>query len=115
MKIENLSGNRAQIAIEIFEENKEPLTYKNVSFMIYNEILNIMTCSEFLLENTTKEMAIKSIEYSKEILDEIKMYSLIIQEKLKDGKFGYFFLLDYGKGSIELASEISGLFTWKGK
>ena len=112
MKIDTLTGNRFQIALELFLEGKTPFNYKGIVFHKDSEWLHINSYSDYLLENTTREMGIEKIEYSKEVLNEVVESVPEFKNAVSNLKREYTFCYDYHTGALAIAIEKNGEIEW---
>ena len=112
MNIDQLSGKRFEIALELFVEGKSSITYKGIVFYKERDKLSINSYSDFLLENTTKDMALEKIEYSKNILDEIINSVPQFKAHVENSEKEYTFCYDYQTGAVALAFESNSKIKW---
>ncbi len=111
MKIETLSGNRFDVAIELFLEGKS-FNYKGVIFQKDNENLFINSYSEFSLDNTTRKMGSEKIKHSKEILKELINSVPIFKNATKNLRREYAFCCNEYKTGVPVAIEIDDHIEW---
>ena len=112
MNIDQLSGKRFDVALELFIEGKSSITYRGIVFYREKNKLSVNSYSDFLLENTTRDMAIEKIEYSKIILDEMMKSVPQFSANVEGLEKEYAFCYDYQTGAVALAVESNSKIKW---
>ncbi|MDO9262474.1 MAG: hypothetical protein Q7U02_00810 [Desulfosalsimonadaceae bacterium] len=112
IKIDTLTGNRFQIALELFLEGKSSFTYKGIVFHKDSEWLYVNSYSDYLIENTTREMGIEKIAYSKEVLNEVLESVPKFKNAVSNLKWEYAFCYDYHTGAVAIAIQKDDEIEW---
>jgi hypothetical protein len=105
--------SRIRAALEFLKDNQG----FNVGGLFLSHLDNVVyvvgSTSYYYIENINKRIAIKDLEDTKaefndyvEILPELKSF-------LKNKEIKYSLIFDYGKGGINICSEINGVITWE--
>ena len=112
MDINNTTPSRFELGIQIFLEGK-PISFNDVRFWKEDgKSIHIDSYSEWDIENSTREMAKEKITRSKAVLADLSGKSPEFERVIRTLPHQYYFCFDYGNGSVALAKEVNGEFTW---
>ena len=112
MHITDKSGKRFDAGIQVFLEGHQ-ISFDGIGFRLEKlDALDIDSYSEWEIENVTKEMALQAISQSKKTLLLLSELSSEFANAIAKREKHFYFCCNYGKGSVAIAKELNGEFTW---
>ena len=112
MDITDATERRFEAGIQFFLEGKA-ITYNDVGFWKDGEkALHVDSFSEWDIENSDPQMAKEKIARAKSVLNELAEKSPEFAKVAAHLPHEHYFCSDYGKGSVALAKEKDGTFSW---
>jgi hypothetical protein len=79
-----------------------------------DNVINVAGSTNYsFIENLNKRIAIKEMGNTKAEFNDYVEALPEFKDFMKDKEIKYYHILDYGKGSIPICSEINGVITWE--
>lgn len=81
-----------------------------------DNVINVAGSTNYsFVQNVNKRIAIKELENTKAEFNDYVEALPEFKDFMKNKEIKYYLILDYGKGSIPICSEINGVITWECK